>query len=148
MFKNILVPTDGSELSAQAARGAVAFAKAGKAKVTFILVSPTYRQLTDEGYVIAESTTDKRKWESRVSERARKVLDAAASEAKSAGVKCETVHVFRDLPYQAIVDTAKKNRCDLIVMGSHGYGGIKQLVLGSETTRVLSHTKIPVLVYR
>jgi nucleotide-binding universal stress UspA family protein len=56
--------------------------------------------------------------------------------------------VFRDEPHQEIIDPAKKSGCDLIVMGSHGYGGLKQLVLGSETTRVLSHSKIPVLVYR
>jgi nucleotide-binding universal stress UspA family protein len=76
------------------------------------------------------------------------VLDAVAADAKNAGVKCDTTHLFRDMPYAAIIDTAKKNGCDLIVMGSHGYGGFKQFVLGSETTRVLSHSKIPVLVYR
>lgn len=148
MFANILVPTDGSELSARAARSAIELAKENKAKATFILVSPTFRQMSDEGYLISASTARKREWESSVAERARKVLDAAAGDAKSAGVKCETVHVFRDLPYEAIIDTAKKIGCDLIVMGSHGYGGVKQWVLGSETTRVLSHTKIPVLVYR
>ena len=61
---------------------------------------------------------------------------------------CGTVVVVDDHPYHAIIDTARENDCDLIVMGSHGHGGIKRLMLGSETTRVLSHTKIPVLVYR
>jgi nucleotide-binding universal stress UspA family protein len=148
MFTNILIPTDGSELSVQANRGAVDLAKALKAKATFVLVSPTFKQLADEGFLVPELDVDKREWEKGVSERAQKVLDAAAGEAKAAGVKCETVHVFRDQPYVAIIDTAKKQGCDLIVMGSHGYGGFKQLVLGSETTRVLSHSKIPVLVYR
>ena len=148
MFTHILIPSDGSELSAQACRSATKLAKALKARATIVLVSPTFRQLTDEGYLVPEVTTDKRDWEKSVTERARKVLDAAAAEAADAGVKCDTIHVFRDTAYTAIIDTAKKNGCDLIVMGSHGYGGFKQWVLGSETTRVLSHSKIPVLVYR
>ena len=148
MFTNILIPTDGSELSTQAARGALDLAKALKAKATIVLVSPTFKQLADEGFLVPELDVDKRAWEKGVSERAGKVLEATAGAAKAAGVKCETVHVFRDVPHLAIIDAAKKNGCDLIVMGSHGYGGFKQLVLGSETMRVLSHSKIPVLVYR
>lgn len=148
MFTSILIPTDGSELSVRAGGHAVELAKAFKAKVTIVLVSPTFKQMTDEGFVGPSMSVGKREWEKAVAERARKVLDAAAAEARNAGIKCETVHVFRDLPYTAIIDTANKNDCDLIVMGSHGYGGFKQVVLGSETTRVLSHSKIPVLVYR
>ena len=148
MFKNILIPTDGSELSTQASRHAIEMAKAFKAKTTAVLVSPTFKQLTDEGFVGPAMSVNKREWEKSVVERAVKVLDAVAAEAKAAGVKCETMHVFRDQPHVAIVDLAKKNGCDLIVMGSHGYGGFKQFVLGSETSRVLSHSKIPVLVYR
>ncbi|MEQ1773527.1 MAG: universal stress protein [Burkholderiales bacterium] len=148
MFTNILIPTDGSELSAQAANRAIALAKIFKAKATIVLVSPTYKQLTDEGFMGPSSSVSKREWEKGIAARAGKVLDTAAAEAKRAGVTCETVHVFRDQPHLAIVDTAKKSGCDLIVMGSHGYGGVKQLLLGSETTRVLSHSKIPVLVYR
>lgn len=148
MFTHILIPTDGSELSAEAGRNAFKLAKALKARATIVLVSPTFKQLTNEGYLVPEMTTDKSDWQKSVTERARKVLDAAAAEATDAGVKCDTVHVFRDTAYVAIIDTAKKNGCDLIVMGSHGYGGFKQWVLGSETTRVLSQSKIPVLVYR
>lgn len=148
MFKHILIPTDGSELSGQAGRRAIELAKTLKAKVTLVLVSPTFRQLADEGLLLPEITTDKRTWEKSASGRARKMLDAAAAEARDVGVPCKTTHVFRDQPHAAIVDTAKKSGCDLIVMGSHGYGGFKQWVLGSETTRVLSHSKIPVLVYR
>lgn len=148
MFANILIPTDGSARSAEASSRAIELAKVFKAKTTVVLVSPTFKQLTDEGFVGPSMSVSKREWEKSISERARKVLDAVAAEAKVAGVKCETTHVFRDMPYLAIIDTAKKNGCDLIVMGSHGYGGFKQVVLGSETSRVLSHTKIPVLVYR
>lgn len=148
MFTHILIPTDGSELSGQAGRRAIELAKTLKAKVTVLLVSPTFTQLADEGFLIPDLTIDMLEWEKGVAERARKVLDAVAAHAKDAGVPCEAVHVFRDLAYAAIIDIAAKSGCDLIVMGSHGYGGFKQLVLGSETTRVLSHSKIPVLVYR
>jgi nucleotide-binding universal stress UspA family protein len=148
MFTNILIPTDGSALATQASRRALEIARAFKAKATVVLVSPTFKQLTDEGFVGPAMNVSKREWEKGVVERAFKVLDAVAAEAKAAGVKCETVHVFRDQPHMGIVDLAKKNSCDLIVMGSHGYGGFKQFMLGSETSRVLSHSKIPVLVYR
>ena len=148
MFTNILIPTDGSELSSVASRGAIQMARAFKAKTIAVLVSPTFRQLSDEGFVAPASNFSKREWEESVSDRARVALDAVAAQAKAAGVPCETVHVFRDQAHTAIIDTAKKKGCDLIVMGSHGYGGFKQLMLGSHTVRVLSHSKIPVLVYR
>jgi nucleotide-binding universal stress UspA family protein len=148
MFTNILIPTDGSGLSTQASQRAIEMAKAFKAKVTAVLVSPTFKQLTDEGFVGPSLSVNKREWEKGVAARAQRVLDAVAAAAKAAGIKCETLHVYRDSPHQAIVDSAKKNGCDLIVMGSHGYGGFKQFVLGSETSRVLSHSKIPVLVFR
>ncbi len=148
MFKNILIPTDGSELSTQAAHRAIALAQSLKAMTLVLRVSPTYRQLTSEGYLVPNLPSSKREWETAVADRARLVLDAVVAEAKAAGVACEAVHLFRDLPYAAIIDTANKNGCDLIVMASHGYGGFKQLLLGSETTRVLSHSKIAVLVIR
>jgi nucleotide-binding universal stress UspA family protein len=148
MFNNILIPTDGSELSIAAGRHAVDIARAFKTKVTAVLVSPTFSQLTDEGFFGPGLNATKRTWEEDAATRARTVLDAVAAAAKAAGVICATEHVFHNFPYQAIIDTAKKYDCDLIVMGSHGYGGFKQLVLGSETMRVLSHSKIPVLVYR
>ena len=148
MFTHILVPTDGSELATQAAHRAIELARSLKAAVTVVLASPTDRQLAAEGYLIPELTADKREWEEQVTARARRVLDAVVDEAKRCGVACEAAHVFRDLPYAAIIDVATKNGCDLIVMGSHGYGGFKQVMLGSETMRVLSHTKIPLLVIR
>ena len=148
MYTNILIPTDGSELSTQAGSRAVELAKTLKAKVTIVLVSPTFRQLMDEGFMGPMVNASQRDWEEAVTTRANKVLDAVMVHAKAAGVTGETLHVFRDAPYLAIIDAATQKGCDLIVMGSHGYGGFKQWVLGSETTRVLSHSKIPVLVYR
>ena len=81
-------------------------------------------------------------------EYAAKTLGAVAVAAKVAGVPCETVHREQEHPYQAIIDTAKLKGCDLIVMASHGRRGIAAIVLGSETVKVLTHSKIPVLVYR
>ncbi len=148
MFTHILIPTDGSEISATATQGALALAKIHKARVTVMLASPTFRQMAEEGYLLPGLQMDKKDWEAAAATRAHKVLDDVAAKAASVGVKCDTVHVFKDMPHAAILDTAKKQGCDVIVMASHGYGGFKQWVLGSETTRVLSQSKIPVLVYR
>jgi len=82
----------------------------------------------------------------RAKAHAEKILNGVAEEARSAGVICETVQIVEDHPYEAIIETAKQRACDLIVMGSHGRSGIAAIVLGSVTTKVLTHTKIPVLV--
>ena len=79
---------------------------------------------------------------------AEKVLGAVSAAAKSAGVVCETLRVEHEQVYQAIIDAASARRCDLIVMASHGRRGVSAVVLGSETVKVLTHSKIPVLVYR
>ena len=79
---------------------------------------------------------------------AERVLAAASAAASTAGVVCESVHLEDDRPYQAIIDTATKKDCDLIFMASHGRKGVTALVLGSETNKVLTHSKIPVLVCR
>lgn len=148
MFAHILVGIDGSEISLQAGRKAIDLAKQNKAKLTAIMASPTYRRVSDEGFAAPVIDVSRREWEKTVAERAQWKLDAIATEAKNAGVKCIGMHVFSDQPHRAIVDAAKANDCDLIVMGSHGYGGLKSVVLGSQTSRVLSSTKVPVLVYR
>ena len=148
MYSHILVPTDGSELSITAAHQALELAKLCKAKMTVIMVSPTFRQLQQDGFIVPTANTVRDRWEEQMTERARKVLEAICADAKKAGVECQSEHVFGDAPYEAIIATAEKNGCDMIAMGSHGHGGVKQFFVGSETTRVLSHTKIPVVVYR
>jgi nucleotide-binding universal stress UspA family protein len=82
----------------------------------------------------------------RAKAHAEKILNGVAEAARSAGVVCETVQIEEDHPYEAIIDTAQQRGCDLIVMASHGRSGIAAIVLGSTTTKVLTHTKIPVLV--
>jgi nucleotide-binding universal stress UspA family protein len=148
MYSHILVPTDGSELSINAAHQAVELAKLCKAKMTAIMVSPTYRQMQQDGFVVPTSNIVKERWEEQMVQRAKPVLEAICADARKGGVECDSVHAFGDAPYEAIIDAANQHGCDVIAMGSHGKGGMKQFFVGSETTRVLSHTKIPVMVYR
>ena len=148
MYSHILVPTDGSELSISAAHQAAELAKLCNARMTVILVSRTYRRLYSDGFVVPEVHVVRERWEEQVTEHAKTILDQICADARKSGVKCEPVHVFGDAPYESIIDTANKLGCDMIAMGSHGHGGAKQFFVGSETTRVLSHTKIPVIVYR
>jgi nucleotide-binding universal stress UspA family protein len=148
MYSHILVPTDGSELSIEAARKAIDLAKLCNAKMTTIMVSPTYHQMNQEGFIVPTSHTLHDRWGEEMAQRATPILNGICAHAEKAGVACKALHVFGDSPYEAIIEAAEKNGCDMIAMGSHGHGGVKQLFLGSETARVLSHTKIPVLVYR
>jgi nucleotide-binding universal stress UspA family protein len=87
-------------------------------------------------------------YKTRMQKRAEKILGAVIHAAQAVGVACEGVHVEHEHPYQAIIDTTVSKGCDLIVMASHGRHGISAIVLGSETVKVLTHSKIPVLVYR
>jgi nucleotide-binding universal stress UspA family protein len=145
MYKHILIPTDGSPLSETAIKQGVALAKSIGARVTGLTVSPTFRTFSMDPMVVTE-TPDR--YEQDCEARAEKDLAVVKNAATSAGVPCETVHVFHDHPYQAIIDTARSKGCDLVFMASHGRRGMSALVLGSETVKVLTHSKIPVLVCR
>jgi nucleotide-binding universal stress UspA family protein len=145
MYKNILIATDGSELAGKAVLHGVALAKAIAAKVTVVTVMKPFRVFTLEMNMVEDTSAE---YQKRVQEQTDKTLNAAADQAKAAGVACETVHVENEHPYRALIDTAKTKGCDLIVMASHGRRGISALVLGSETVKVLTHSKIPVLVHR
>ena len=148
MFKDILVSTDGLELSAKAIRTAVKLAKATGARVTGVFViAPYVAPVYGEGAVYMPAISPKRYKE--FSEReARKALAVVESEARSGGVQCATMMVTAKSPWEGIINAAKSKRVDLIVMASHGRRGLAGLVLGSETTKVLTHSKIPVLVCR
>ena len=145
MYKNILIATDGSDLATTAVKHGVDFAKEIGAKVTAVTVTEPFHVLslapTQLEYTRAEYRKDSEA-------RAKKVLSSVSAAAASAGVSCETLHVEHEHPYQAIIDTAASKGCDLIVMASHGRRGVAAVVLGSETVKVLTHSKIPVLVYR
>jgi len=145
MYTNVLIPTDGSELAGKAVQHGIALAKRIGAKVTVLTVLPPFHVFTTQTQMLEDTPAG---YKIRMQADAEKTLGAAADAARAAGVACETVHVEHEHPYQAIIDTATSKRCDLIVMASHGRHGISAIVLGSETVKVLTHSKIPVLVYR
>jgi nucleotide-binding universal stress UspA family protein len=145
MYTNVLIPTDGSELAGKAVQHGVALAKRVGARVTVLTVLPPFHTFTTDAQMI-EDTPDQ--YKARMQKHATKTLGAVAQAAQTAGVASETVQVEHEHPYQAIIDTAESKDCDLIVMASHGRHGMSAIVLGSETVKVLTHCKIPVLVHR
>ena len=145
MYTNILIPTDGSELAGKAVQHGIALAQRIGAKLTGLTVLPPFHVLTTDPQMIEDTPAQ---YKARMQRHAETTLGAVAEAAKAAGVACETVQVEDEHPYRAIIDTADAKGCDLIVMASHGRHGISALVLGSETIKVLTHCKIPVLVHR
>ncbi len=145
MYTSILIPTDGSELAGKAVQHGIALAKQISAKVTALTAVPPFHTLTTDARMIEDTPAQ---YKARMHKEAEKILNAAVSCAKSEGVVCETIQVEHEHPYQAIIDTATSKACDLIVMASHGRHGVSAIILGSETVKVLTHCKIPVLVYR
>jgi nucleotide-binding universal stress UspA family protein len=145
MFKHILIPTDGSDLSRKAVLYGVRLAKESGAKVTGLTVAEPYRVATMDTILIPVDEGDYEEQSRVLSEKAMEQVKMAA---QAAGVPCETVREVNDQPYRAIIDAAQALQCDLIVMASHGRRGISALLLGSETAKVLTHSTIPVLVYR
>ena len=147
MFKHILVPTDGSALSDSTVARAVSFAKESGARITFFYSQPDFPMpIYGEGALI-DPTTPEQFAKSAASE-AEALLGKARSAAEAAGVACDSDTAVNEVPYEAIIDAADRHGCDLIFMASHGRRGIAGLLLGSETQKVLTHSKTPVLVYR
>lgn len=147
MYKRILVPTDGSKLSDKAIKEAARLAKLAGADLLLLHVRPPYdRPLYTEGSSLGN--TSRRKNREIEEKEEHDILHAAAKLSDAMGVTTETTYVTNPSPYEAIVKTATKGKCDLIVMSSHGRRGIAGLLIGSETQKVLTHTTIPVLVVR
>jgi len=147
MFKHILVPTDGSELSRATAKRAVSFASEAGARVTAFYAKPEYPiAYFGEGALIDPSTPEK--FTEMADQQATDYLAEVATWCKEVGVECDTLTTTSDVPYEAIIEAAEKSGCDLIFMASHGRRGISGFLLGSETNKVLTHSKVPVLVYR
>lgn len=145
MYKHILIPTDGSELSRTAITAGVSLAKACSARVTAItVVVPS----GDFGVGEFGSVSDPESYSQASAANAKRALSIVSDAAAQAHVPVETVQVDHDQPWHAIIDEAASRGCDLIVMASHGRKGLNALVLGSETNKVLTHSKIPVLVTR
>ena len=146
MYRHILIPTDGSELAQIAATHGLSLAKAVGAKVTALIVEASFNVFDVPESKMYMMSKEFAAHAAQVKAHASKVLNTVAQAAKAAGVACETMQIVHDHPYEAIITTAKDKGCDLIVMASHGRSGISGLVLGSVTTKVLTHTKIPVLI--
>jgi len=147
MFKNILIPTDGSELSHRAVVQGVALAKSVGAKVTAFFAAPpatpiVYRNSLPVGY------TTPGDHDRMIEKTAASYLGFVERAARKARVECESVHVTSDYPEEDILKLARKKKCDLIVMGTHGQSGLRGVFIGSVTQKVLNRSKIPVLVVR
>ncbi|MBN8486632.1 MAG: universal stress protein [Burkholderiales bacterium] len=144
MYRNILVPTDGSDITAKAVQAALTLAKTLGAKLTVISVKEPfpYSAISEMQPVPPQEFYDAQ--ERIAAARVKTVAEAAAA----AGVACEAATVEAVHPWEAIVDHAKRQGCDLIVMASHGRRGVSALLLGSETQKVLTHCQVPVLVIK
>jgi nucleotide-binding universal stress UspA family protein len=145
MYKHILIPTDGSALSKGAVQQGIALAKSIGAKVTALTVSETFHTFSVDPVMLTDTPEQ---YQKDCDERAYKYLSVAKDAALAADVPCEGMHVMHDHPYEAIIKTAKDKDCDLIFMASHGRKGVAAAVLGSETVKVLTHSRIPTLVCR
>jgi nucleotide-binding universal stress UspA family protein len=145
MFKNILLPTDGSEVSEVAIRKGVEFAASIGARLTGFYVIPEFHVLSYRTGTMADTKSG---FARDSKEHAERYLGRIRETAQAAGVACETTYATGDQPYAAIIKAAQDHGCDLILMASHGRRGVQAFLLGSETQKVLTHTKIPVLVLR
>lgn len=144
MFKHILLPTDGTADAEAAIEACLRFAREIGAAVTGLHVLPVTHLFTYEPGV-TESVHQQVRNEQK--DHAQRYLEHIALQAGAAGVPCTTMLVTSDYPYEAIIDTARNSGCDLIAMASHGRKGIKALLLGSETHKVLTHSAVPVMVF-
>jgi len=144
MYQHILLPTDGSELSKAAMKHGIALAKAIGARVTALVVSTPISSLVIDPDIVSSALDQ---YKALVVEQTGKYLKNIEISASEAGVECSALCIEHDKPYEAIVDTARKQGCDLVVMASHGLRGISA-ILGSETLKVLTHSSVPILVYR
>jgi nucleotide-binding universal stress UspA family protein len=145
MFKHILLPTDGSELSEAAIQKGIQFAKSINAELTGFHVILPFHVFTLQTEML-EDTKEQYERQSKV--QAEQFLGVIKKAAEKAGVSCDTDYVTSSHPYEMIIKAAEKKGCDLIMMASHGRRGMQGLLIGSETQKVLTHTKIPVLVCR
>jgi nucleotide-binding universal stress UspA family protein len=147
MYRNILVPTDGSRLSAKAVAHAIALARALGSKLTGFHASPEYPLPAYADGVVYDPVSPA-EYAAMCKKEADRILGAVGAKAKAAGIRFTAEHAITAAPWEAILAAAKKRKCDAIVMASHGRRGVSALILGSETHKVLTHSKLPVIVVR
>ena len=149
MYRHILVPTDGSSLSLKAAREAARLAKDHKAKITaFYAIEPYTPPPASEAAVLYPEIFSEAEYRKHSEKAANTALKKVEAEAQAVGVKADAKFVTASAPWKAIIEEARADKCDLIVLDSHGRGGLASVLLGSETLKVLTHSKTPVLVCR
>jgi nucleotide-binding universal stress UspA family protein len=146
MYKHILIPTDGSELAEHAVTTGLSLAKSVGATVSVIVVEEPFNYFGFPEARVRQMPEAVARHAEEIKKHATSVLNRAAQAAKQAGVSCNTIQTEHEQPYLAIIAAAKDKGCDLIVMSSHGRGGLSAVLLGSVTNKVLTHTKTPVLV--
>lgn len=147
MYRKILVTTGGGELSTKAVKAALRIARDFDAEVLALNVQAPY-QPPIAGEVPATFAHNPDEYDELARANSRRILDEVEESAQALSVKCQTITVFDQSVHQAVIRVAKEERIDLIVMASHGRRGIKSLILGSETQKVLASCMIPVLVHR
>jgi nucleotide-binding universal stress UspA family protein len=145
MYKHILIPTDGSELSERAVREGIDLACTMKARVTLLTASIPFHVFATDALMVSDTP---QKYANDVEARAATRLKVGEEYASTKGVATSTRHVYSEHPYEAIVDVARASGCDLVCMAAHARKGVAGLVMGSQTAKVLSHTRVPVLVCR
>ncbi|MBV6323327.1 universal stress protein [Duganella violaceipulchra] len=145
MFKHFLMPTDGSAISTAILRPCIQFAKECGASITAVHVIPEFHVLTYQVEML-EATREQFRQDSIA--HAQRYLAEIEQCARELGVPCKTLALHHEQPYEAIIQSAREQGCDLICMASHGRRGVKGMLLGSETQKVLTHSQIPVLVFR
>ncbi|MCK9489589.1 MAG: universal stress protein [Xanthomonadales bacterium] len=145
MYEHILIATDGGELSEHAVDQGLALAKALGSRVTLFTALSPFHVYSIESYPEGDQRAEYRR---RAEARAEGFLAPARDKAQALGVACESLAIEHAYPHQAIMDAAREHGCDLIAMASHGRRGVSALLLGSETLKVLTHSNIPVLVFR
>ncbi len=144
MYKNILIPTDGTELSRKAIYHGIELAKSMGANVTGMNCSLPWSAIAVVGEIVS-AVPEEEYLESR-KKSGEEALQIVTDAANTAGITSKVIHLFHDYPYQAILETVRDEQCDLICMASHGRRGLEGLILGSETVKVLTHCTVPVLV--
>ena len=145
MYKHVLIATDGSELAGRAVEQGLQLAKLLGAKVTAVTVTEPWTAAVSGEWAVAFPVEE---YEKAAAANAQKILAQVSETAARIGIACATVHVQDQFAAEGIVEEAKLQGSDLIVMGSHGRRGIAKFVLGSQATRVLTHSTTPMLICR
>ncbi|RJG14956.1 universal stress protein [Massilia cavernae] len=145
MYKNILVPTDGSDISQQAVDAALGFARCCGSRIVALSVAEPYPSVpVADGALVIDPGVDSRELQAEARDRVEKIARAA----RDAGIECTTVVALSFRPHEEIIAAAQKYHCDVIFMASHGRRGLSRLLAGSETQKVLAYAPVPVLVLR